>query len=319
MSNSNKIPTEIKTEEILNALKRSGYLIEQRVFPIFGRLGYYLETNCVYEDPELKKSREIDFKASQILDDNGVEIQYILFGECKNNPFPIIFFSSNVIADLVYREFTLKYIGLPMDYPNEKNEQGPFIINNRIPLSRLLKLNSFHHYFKENPCTQYCSFQYKKDLKEWMAFHDPDHHDDFNKLINSLKYEKDRNFFNPPKDAENKKNIPLKNIIFYYPVIVYAGDLFVCNQIINNVPVLEKTNHIKYKKQAIVSENEDNYFIDVIKESYLENYLKMIHEEHSRILNEITKNFDLIQRTIETEKPKVKAYESKFGKALEKF
>lgn len=325
MTKKKVIPTEITKDEMEDALKRSGYLIEQRTFSVFERLNYYLETNPIYEDPEQHISREFDFKATKTIknQETETEIQYLLFGECKNNPFPIVFFSSEVKADLVYREFTLNFTGLPSAYPNEKNEKGLFLLkDNRIALPRLLKLHLFHHYFKENPFTQYCTFQLKKNIEknEWMATHDKNDNEDFKKLIDALHFEVNRNIFLSSYDtANNVDTIPFKNIIFYYPIMVFAGEMFEYNQQSNNTFLLKKTNHIKYKKSCIIGKGVKNYFIDVIKESYLESYLKMIYEEHSNILNEIIKNIDVIKKTIDSEKPKVNVFPSEMGKALDKF
>lgn len=310
MSNKKTIPPEIKKEEMIGALKRSGYLIEQRIYPILQRLDYYFETNPIYEDPEQHKAREIDFKAIRILKNKEVEIQYILFGECVNNPYPIIFFSSKVMADLAYQELSLTFSGLPIVYPNENNSSTPFKLNDgRIPLSVLLKLRSSHHYFDEFPSTQYCSFQYKTKLEEWMAFHDDSHHEDFKKLVDSIIFE--RNII-----TKNIDIALLKNIVFYYPLIVLAGDLIECNQYKKSIPKLKKVNHIKFKKSCISKYGEEKFIIDVIKESYLENYLKMIHEEHSKILDEITKNIDLIKRTINSTRTKFGSFhDSDIGKS----
>ncbi|HUU87062.1 MAG TPA: hypothetical protein VMX17_04840 [Candidatus Glassbacteria bacterium] len=316
MSNAKKIPTEIKKEEMEDALKRSGYLIEQRIFPIFEKFKYYIETNTIYEDPVLKKSREIDFKAWHSVEDKGVNIEFYLFGECINNPFPIVFFSNNVKSDEVYREFALKFTGLPDYYPNEKNEKGPFIINDELPLSHLLNLHSFHHYFQGFLSTQYCSFQYKKELKEWMALHDPNHHDDFQKLTDSVSFEKNRILNYPMKVSSTNKIAPISNIVFFYPIMVVAGDLFECDQQVNNIPVLKESNHIKYKKTNLSYRFDEKYFIDVIKETYLDKYLMSILFEHSKILIEILKNIDVIKRTINSTRTNFRSFHnSDMGKS----
>jgi hypothetical protein len=50
----------IGCEEIIVALRRSGYLIEQHVRSILEQRRYYTEANPAYPDPESGKSREYD-------------------------------------------------------------------------------------------------------------------------------------------------------------------------------------------------------------------------------------------------------------------
>ncbi|HZQ90365.1 MAG TPA: hypothetical protein VFA60_01075 [Terriglobales bacterium] len=47
-------------EDIVAAIKASGYLIEQEVATILEKLGFHVQTNRAYQDVEESKSREID-------------------------------------------------------------------------------------------------------------------------------------------------------------------------------------------------------------------------------------------------------------------
>lgn len=50
-------------DEILAALKKSGYLMEQEVATQLETLGFHVNTNWAFEDNDEKKSREIDVRA----------------------------------------------------------------------------------------------------------------------------------------------------------------------------------------------------------------------------------------------------------------
>jgi hypothetical protein len=58
MKDNPKLPPTITIEEMKDALKRSGYLIEQRVEKIFAEYGYYVQTNPAFCDLLTGKSRE---------------------------------------------------------------------------------------------------------------------------------------------------------------------------------------------------------------------------------------------------------------------
>ena len=54
---------EISKSEMLEALKRSGYLLESEISAFLANQGFFVETNQVIEDPITGKSREIDLIA----------------------------------------------------------------------------------------------------------------------------------------------------------------------------------------------------------------------------------------------------------------
>jgi hypothetical protein len=54
---------EITKEEMLEALNRSGYLMESEIASMLAEFGFFIETNQVIEDKFTGKSREIDLLA----------------------------------------------------------------------------------------------------------------------------------------------------------------------------------------------------------------------------------------------------------------
>ncbi len=57
------IVSKISKKEMKEAIKASGYLLEQRVEPILTEAGFYVQMNAAYADPETGKSRELDISA----------------------------------------------------------------------------------------------------------------------------------------------------------------------------------------------------------------------------------------------------------------
>lgn len=60
---STKKSAKITTKEMLDALNRSGYLLESEISRILDDAGFFIESNQVVEDPITGKSREIDLVA----------------------------------------------------------------------------------------------------------------------------------------------------------------------------------------------------------------------------------------------------------------
>ena len=50
-------------EEIMEAIRQSGYLMEQHVATQLEALNFYIKTNVAFEDPDEGKSREMDVSA----------------------------------------------------------------------------------------------------------------------------------------------------------------------------------------------------------------------------------------------------------------
>jgi hypothetical protein len=53
----------ISKDEIADALRRSGYLIEYRIEDVLRGQGYHVSANTTYPDPITRKPRELDLSA----------------------------------------------------------------------------------------------------------------------------------------------------------------------------------------------------------------------------------------------------------------
>ena len=88
MPNSkSRIDVPISAKQMREAIRRSGYLLEQRVEPIITDSGYYVETNPAFRDAETGKSCEIDVRATSgvgVFRKEGDFIFPVLLCECEN-------------------------------------------------------------------------------------------------------------------------------------------------------------------------------------------------------------------------------------------
>ena len=60
--NKERLNNKITVKEIKDAIQKSGYLLEQRVLPIFEKFYGPIDLNSIFPDPVSGKSREIDIK-----------------------------------------------------------------------------------------------------------------------------------------------------------------------------------------------------------------------------------------------------------------
>lgn len=262
------------------AIKRSGYLLEQRVEPIIRDSFGYVETNPIYKDPDTDKSCEIDIyalSASRVYENDMSSIFPVLLCECENNSLPVVFFISHNFLPFFGKE-DLKLSGIPIKFWNKK-------VNEYMIFADFLDLEKFHHFCIGEVATQYCSFQMKRDKTNWMALHFDEQHDTFNKLIKAMNYQISKHF-----DSwwfSNKFKEPV-NLQIYYPLIILQGDLFT-TRLKNNQLILRKSNHVQFRKQFIDTNKNyaETYQIDVIVESYLPNYLKILKAEINKIVKSL--------------------------------
>src|SRR5262245_49948815 len=88
---SNEYPT---TDDIMEALNATGFLMEQRVTTQLDSHGFHVWTGYPFEDVEEGKSREIDVRAFLEIcrdEEKKVSVTVELLCECKNNEFPFVF------------------------------------------------------------------------------------------------------------------------------------------------------------------------------------------------------------------------------------
>jgi len=294
MIKKGKLNNKITPKEMRDAIQRSGYLLEQRIFPFFEKFHYAIDLNAIFPDPGTGKSREIDIKAycmECIFDkedfDNNLQIN--LLCECENNKQPTIFF----IRD--YRDYELELFcddialsGIPIGFSDKD-----FFIS----FSDFLELKKFHHYGKGDISTQYCTFQEKKGKNGWMAFHNDEQHNTFDSLVKVLDYEIEEDFksyYLPDKPEEEPIEIKI-----YYPLLILQQDLYSAF-LKGNKFILRKSKHIQFRKQyhSIFSKQIKTYCIDVITEDYLPKYLEIIDKENTKIKNKIKRRKDEVFQSI---------------------
>lgn len=81
-----ELPT-ISKEQIADALRRSGYLIEYRIEEVLRREGYHVSANTTYPDPLTRKPRELDLSAI-IGESAGSSDKHWVFALCLIPPRP---------------------------------------------------------------------------------------------------------------------------------------------------------------------------------------------------------------------------------------
>lgn len=258
----------IKEDEIIEAVKRSGYLLENRILKSFLEFKFRAEANhIIFLDNSETNYREIDISATKTI--KYFEIDEFLslalythfMVECINNIQPLSLFENlgdtgEPAADWIYN---LKI----------NNEELIETISTIIP-------DIVHDYetkiIQPTPSKQYCSFTKKKgDHKndQWMAEHPDKFHRTLLKLVECVKYK-----FKQINDRWEGVRPQIGRLDIFIPVIILQNGL---NMIIQKIEPEAEIEMQEIKYHRLKTPYEDDYHqyvsIDVVSEKYFKEYL----------------------------------------------
>ena len=279
--NDSRIP-KIGQEDMKDAVRKSGYLLEKRVATFLRKEAYKTVANRGFMDQETTKSREYDvyaYKGIQVCGTGSCGLYPTLVCECKNNTQPIVFFIQEETFEPLIDE--VRVSGIPSKIWKR---------NKYVSVQEFTNVAAFHHYCKPKApvATQYCTFEIKKGTSNnWMASHTDELHDTFRTLTKALEQEIDddyrnmRQWFTPEEMAREFVDLSV-----YYPVVVFQGDIYAASISKKNTPEdegleLEPKDHIQYSPEFFSFYDNEviSYTMDIISEKYLPSYLKLIDEE----------------------------------------
>lgn len=262
----------ITTKEMREAIKRSGYLLEQRAKTLLQRAGFSIEINSSYPDPKEGKSREFDIWAAKgrpIFPRRIESVGAVLVCECKNNPLPVVFFESDIPKEHTWRFCEdIKCSGIPVKFWVHETYRY-------LPVH--LGFAGFHHCMSGPFSTQYCNFQRKNQKdQQWQASHDGPFHDTFETITHALETCIDLHFglIKPPEP--DLQSIP--SIRIYYPVLILQGELYLGRQGRRGV-TLTRTKHVQYRREIWTRGRPIVYQIDVITESHIPSFIRTVETE----------------------------------------
>ena len=218
----------ISESEIIESLKRSGYLLESEISKVLNELGFFVETNQVIKDPLTTKSREIDILAEYYNYDpekanNNIATKIKFVFEVKNNSFPVVLLTN--FQNSPNTEIWSYYkVGQTGNYSDNYDFQ-----------------TNFHDYLldfektKDTVFTQYCSFQRKKQSDELMASHSEELYSGLSKITQYCE-----------ESASRWQNYDVEDDYFrnflYLPVVILKDDLYQLTIAEKNTPQLHKVD-----------------------------------------------------------------------------
>ena len=235
MANLKDDDYKLTQNDMIDAIRRSGYLLEAELSEILSKTGFFVESNRVIKDPVTGKSREIDliaeydtiFSERKMRDRVIASTKFII--EAKNNPHPMVLMTNLKWNPSIELTLTLKEVITETEGVHHSLEDGFF--------GRLIGFGTIE---ETNIYTQYCTFRKKKDSgkDELMAWHPDEFHEGLMKIIQYCDEEMEEWEDSEPDDY-------LRDFL-YLPVIVLGGDLYELKTEENNQqPILQKVDSSK--------------------------------------------------------------------------
>lgn len=249
-------------EQITNAIRDSGYLMEQEVATELENLDFNVKTNSAFEDENEGKSREIDIFATKEFyrnKENKILINVGLICECKNNSNPFVFIGRNKNkADQLFKpkEFVFPFPKYHIPVEGENN------MVRVVPAFNHLGIEKYHHFFlNTQKAVQFCKIVRKG--KNWKALHDGIYDGIFLPLVKALEYQK--------KDL--KKYTNYWNYIFlYYPMVILHSDLFYIDSN-DNLATPVPVNHVTFEREIKSKTLDGRYLIEFVNQRGLSDFI----------------------------------------------
>lgn len=258
----------VSLNEILESLKRSGYLLEARLVSALTERHYFVEPNQVVLDKRTGKSREIDLVAeyfSYTPERPHVCVRTHFVIEAINNKFPFVLTTQRPNSPGANTEDYVKCICTP--------DPNPFF-------------NGIDVYEKKSPSwdnlySQYCALS-KKNNGELMASHPDDVYSSLVKLSEFIE-----NAMSEWQQEDSPKNDGYWRLFFWHPMLVLSGQLVSVDLSSDGSPTLKEVSFGQLEFNWHSDGQPKTTIIDVVTEDFFLKRLETIVKEDNEIEGEI--------------------------------
>lgn len=278
-------------DEMLEAIRASGYLFENEVAMEFEKAGYFVMPNYNFEDQDTGESREVDILAAnlkEVLKEDEELFTWLsteVLASCKNNTNPFVFFTRNVQDESRPTSLDIPINGIPFTWPSSIAEPGQNI--RQQALSLLWEYD--HRLTVQRMSSQFCAIVAKKGGAELVAEHGGLYNQLVVPLIKAIEYE---------KNLKRSSTIDIFSVELFYPLIVLSDELYVCH-VSAERPTVTKARHVVLYRQYRSATIKGTFIMDVIARSFLEEYQSLIQTEAERIRKFLERNIEGIRGFVE--------------------
>ena len=254
-------------DEIIAAIQKSGYLLEQEVASKIEALGFHVETNTAFTDPEEGKSREIDVRAFKQIAKNeelkiAVNCEFLI--ECKNTSNPFVFFGRQKnSSDNVFHRRPEFHFPIEEYEARKPDSSGQVRIRERTAFHHL-GFDKVHYRFLDPlKAVQFCRIDRKGS--HWRADHGG--------LYDSIFYPMAKAVMNSKQQIPSPQRFhdSWRFIWFIFPTVVLNSNLLFVDS--EKEPIkLESREYVSFSRQIKSEHLSDRFSIDFVRLNALEKF-----------------------------------------------
>lgn len=253
--------------EIVDALKRSGYLMEQEVATQLETLGFHVSTNMAFEDIEEGKSREIDVRAIKRVahnEEKKLSAFVEIIAECKRsaNPFVFIGRSKNQMDNLQPPEELVFPRGI-YSILQKGTAKNVATVHLADPFFYLGFDRVHYDFVSDTKAVQFCRIDRKG--KTWHANHDG--------LYDSIFYPMAKAFTARKREINVRKS-PSGGDCFwlFVPMVIINGDILYVDSMETN-PLLQERSYVTFKREIKSEKLDGVYNVVFVNQKHLEQFI----------------------------------------------
>jgi ABC-type transporter Mla MlaB component len=253
-------------DEIMAAIRQSGYLMEQHVATQLETLNFHIRTNVAFEDPDEGKSREIDVSAIKrvAFNESAIVAAFVeLIVECKNSNNPLVLITRP--KNEGDAKTTFKQFRFPMKYEMRKDLGGGKAMFREISAFSHLGFDKIHYrHLQPIKAVQFCRIDRKGN--SWHANHGGLYDAVFYPMAKALT----ARLAEIPKGSNRDDQ---KYIWLLFPIVVTAGELLVVDSIKAD-PVPEQRDWVSFSRELKSGKLSGNYALDFVQQDQLEKFVR---------------------------------------------
>ena len=251
--------------EIVEALSKSGYLMEQQVATQLEALGFHVHTNWAFKDPDEKKSREIDVRAIKRVAHNeqkGLSAFVEILVECKNYVNPVVLITRK--KNEVDRRHPPEELEFPLrEYEMRKELSGGRARIRRVEPFFHLGFDEIHYeYRRESKAVQFCRID--RAGKGWKANHGGLYDAVFYPIAKAVAARK--------SDVRRMNTDKVRNFWFIFPMVVLSGTIYSVDSM-KAEAVPEAASFLSFRREVRSGSLSGRYTIEFARQECVERFV----------------------------------------------
>jgi hypothetical protein len=267
---------------ILQALERTGFLLEQRVAQKIQDAGFAIIINDAFPDPDSGKSREMDVVGtiSYALDDSYVRVGARVIVECKNYATPLVLVGTDRVTwpirdESIYLSFD------PYDLRFRGHEFSSVLSD--------LNLKRLPGYELKETFVGYQLVKMEHRGSDWRADNSDVHDAILYPLVKARQYQIELDSSERAENEHGVKPWEFPFLGYYFPVILTTGDIYTVTVSTDDPSLVTKVEWATLGRRFNARDLSTSLRADVVTFNYLDKYIR------TRVLATVENAFRVLQ------------------------